>query len=104
MTGASEQFRSHVGLKGSPDQGLGLENAKTKAGGEPMTVDREDMLHTTDPADTKVASTKTGERVDNAKKRRGKKTAAKKTAAKKTAAKRTAKKSTARKTAAAKKK
>ena len=92
MGSISEQFRSHTGLEGEPDVGLGLENAKGKSGGKPVdTGERLDALHPAQGEDTKV-ETETGDRVaekkaEHKETREKSKPSAKKAAAKKSTAK-----------------
>lgn len=84
MGTASEQFRTHVGLKGSPDPSLGLENAKGKTGGKP--VETEDVLEDTKPERTSVVKTTPAKKKAKAQSKRDatkKATTKKKAAAKK---------------------
>ena len=98
MADASEQFRTHVGLKGSPDPSLGLENAKGKGGGK-LVTDADDVesepLHPTSPERTEVVETEPAKKKAESQKKR---TATKKATAK---AKKTAKKKSTASTKAA---
>jgi hypothetical protein len=98
MSNASEQFRAFAGLEGAPDPKLGLENAKGKGGGQDMDVP--DTLHPVEPEDTKVPSTRTGERARDAKAERAERAAAKKAAEVDSKKAKTPKKAPAKKTAA----
>jgi hypothetical protein len=86
MGSVSSQFRAIAGIKGDPDAGLGLENAKTKAGkGKPVEVAEGEAIHPATPEATQVTETKPAQKKAAVQQKRA--TAKKTTTAKKTAAK-----------------